>query len=175
MLLFSILLSIVPFFLNVPLVKAHVLERDGAISGIMHMAPDDEPVGGEETPIHIDFADENNQLIISNCECRLTVSTADNEIIIDQAIESSPQTPLHGYTNVTFPRKGIYTVVVKGRSAVVPPFELVYAVRVEREIVPTPIEEANTFSTLPWAKHVVFFIAVALSVGGIVFILRHHR
>ena len=115
------------------IVAAHVLERDGDISAVLHMPPTDTPVAGESTVMNLAFAAGREGFDIADYDVGVNV-VAGGKTIGTATMESLDQSPTDSTATFTLPRPGAYELVVtgqpgKGSSNDVRPFRLVYEVR----------------------------------------------
>lgn len=118
-------------FFNSSAVSAHVAQRDGEITGTLHIDPADDPIAGEESSLIFLFDDETNRFRTTMCDCVVTIVNA-NEKNIKLVSASLPRI---GTLPFTFPGKAVYIVSVSGapkQGATFQPFTLSYDVRVER-------------------------------------------
>lgn len=124
------------FFLIIP-VQAHEIKSSGSLAVLLHMNPDDSPIVGEQATLIFAFTDVKGVFNVKNCECVASVKQKDNQLF-SKALEGAPE----GYGSnasqifYTFPKKGIYQVVISGKHRTGPnfePFSISYNVRIERE------------------------------------------
>ena len=109
--------------------QAHVLERDGDISAVLHIPPDDSPRSNEQTSINLAFATNRADFNIADYELTLGVVRS------NRTIETVTMGPLDGSaTNATasvrFPEAGSYQLSVTGKPAKAGrPFTISFSVR----------------------------------------------
>lgn len=125
-------------------VYAHVLETDGSIGVIMHIDPDDDPIGGEQSTFYFEFKDKENKMKLSECDCAIEIYNNEVKIFSSQLSNASKHAHASGQSSenstsltFTFPAKGIYTMRLLGRPIegleTFRPFKIEDSIRVERE------------------------------------------
>ncbi|HRN95842.1 MAG TPA: hypothetical protein PLD54_00160 [Candidatus Levybacteria bacterium] len=124
------------FVLFHPTAYAHIEKSDGAISAILHINPDDDPVAQEKSSLYFDFTDTNNEFSFQNCMCTVDV-LANGTLIHTETLSQPTLEPftIHGF-EYTFPSKNVYTIIIHGiptQLATFQPFTLEYDIRVEKE------------------------------------------
>lgn len=60
---------------SLSLADAHDLARDGAVGGLLHLAPDDAPVAGRATDVFVDLRQPGGKAVtLAQCVCTLSVA-----------------------------------------------------------------------------------------------------
>lgn len=109
-----------------PTASAHDLARDGAVGGLLHLQPDDEPVAGQPSALFVDLrALGGGAVTLAQCGCTLKVTGAEGS-------QSVPLKDASGHLNasLTFPKPGPYTLILTG-TLNARPFTLRWVVRAE--------------------------------------------
>jgi hypothetical protein len=107
--------------------SAHVLKVDGTVGAVLHVDPNDSPVAGERASIYFDLKDSAGTFSIDQCDCKVTVSKA-GEQIFEKKMTSMAAVPY------TFPDRALYIVSFVGapkNEGTFAPFTLAYDIRVE--------------------------------------------
>jgi hypothetical protein len=131
------------------------------------MDPDDDPVVGRPTELMFQFKDKSSRFDATNCFC--TISISEDSVAQQRIIHSKISDQLH-YTN-TFPKKGIYTIKLKGEPIEenkFQNFEIEYQIRVDKEesgTKTTPNEKLTTDQKIPILVIIVavVFVTIILS------------
>lgn len=93
-----------------PAATAHDLARDGQIGALLHLAPDDAPVAGQRTDLHLNLRYLGGPAItLTACDCRLTVLGAGIRLNVPLTSE-----PGGIGAAVVFPNAGAYTLTLRG-------------------------------------------------------------
>jgi len=94
-------------------VQAHVLERDGSVSAVLHMPPDDAPVAGEATIINLAFSSSDRSFTVVNYQIALDV-LREGRTVQSVTMERLDQSDTDTTATVNLPQAGAYTLSVKG-------------------------------------------------------------
>lgn len=156
--------------------KAHVLKTNNSIGAVLHIAPDDDPVAGDESNFFIEFKDKEDKFTPQTCECTVKIFKKGEEIfsqpLFQNAINPSSNEAVFSFT---FPDKDIYTLKVQGTpiNSSFTPFTLSYDIRVSREIEQA-IETSSENTT--WTRtHIIHAIGVFIITGIVLLaIIKNH-
>lgn len=127
---------------------AHVVKTDGEITASLHIDPADNPIAGDSASLIFLFDDETNRFRTTICDCRVTISSAENpeEKLFDRML------PRTGVLSFTFPSKGIYTVTLDGTPKQGFTFQNIHTsfdIRVDRDAAETQSESIQqTFRSI---------------------------
>jgi len=110
--------------------SAHVLQENNGVSAVLHIDPDDNPEAAVPTKLQLAFGEQNGTFSLKQAS-HLRVDVLQQ----GKQLQQVPVTPVtsddtSGVAVVTFPKVGIYQVVVSGSTPQVPSFQLVYTERV---------------------------------------------
>lgn len=113
--------------------RAHELEQDTGISGVLHIPPVDEPKAGQQTQLFVSFGDKLDRFNLTDCNCTMTFEKGGKTL---QTVPLRPQiagATLASVTDYEFPSAGDYGISVKGHATneQFPDFSLPYDVTVE--------------------------------------------
>lgn len=113
-----LVLSLAVFFVfGLPqTVAAHELKENNGVSAVLHIAPDDNPVSGQETLLYFVFSSTNPRFDLAYCKCQVSYQSSENRletIPISQEKAGSDS----GYASVTFDKPGAYTLTVRGLTS----------------------------------------------------------
>lgn len=93
-----------------PVAAAHDLARDGQIGALLHIAPDDAPVVGQRTELHLNLRYLGGPSVsLPACACHLTVVGAGTRWTVPLTSETSGIGAA-----VIFPTAGAYTLTLRG-------------------------------------------------------------
>jgi hypothetical protein len=135
---------------------AHVTKSDGDMKVMMHLDPDDEPLAGSSTKLHLLFRHAQQSFELSNCDCAVwiapykdlaSIEATGTHIPLSEDMREASDSRVYA-TTTTFPTRGIYALVVEGtprEESAFKPFRVVFDTRVDQEssaVLKTP-------STLP--------------------------
>jgi hypothetical protein len=168
--IFSASLSLLFCACPTALVSAHSLKIDGSMAAILHTTPDDNPVSGRPSKYLLFFDDASGRFALSACNCTVVIREG-NKVIATQTLFSLAQTIPGG--TVTFPKAGVYDLVVTGRpikSDTFQQFTLDYPLRVAPGVNDTP---QSSLPVLLWAG--VGFAACLLIVLTAVWLYYRHK
>lgn len=164
--LFALILYTAYSILHTPVASAHFVKSDGGIGAVLHVDPGDDPVAGEQSNIILEFKDTGNKFNLSNCDCKIILSSSEKEILNQDLEAVAADQSLSSVTPVIFPDKNIYKLKVTGNSTdnSYQPFELNYDIRVEKEGTPasSQVKEESNW----WMDHIIHLVG-----GGIIILL----
>lgn len=102
--------------LGIPKSYAHVHERSGDISALIHISPDDKPVANDEAVIYLGIQDKNENIYVPNCSCTVSIKKDDEEVLKYKIVENSgdDSTLYNAYVPLRFPSEGAYDIVLSG-------------------------------------------------------------
>jgi hypothetical protein len=130
------------------LAAAHEVQNDGNMSVLLHMEPQDSPIVGQEATLYFSFTEASDKFQVLDCDCQLKISNGNNVVKSLALSEVAESFGANVYTTtVTFPKKGVYTVDLAGKSktAAFADFHLNWFVRIERtDAAQTPIDPKVT-------------------------------
>lgn len=92
---------------------AHELEQDNGISAVLHIAPDDNPVAGRDTPLDLAFTSQQPGFDLRYCACIVNIQTSADRLFTASVV-SINNLPTEGQAVVKFPRAGVYNIAVQG-------------------------------------------------------------
>lgn len=120
----------------IPLADAHVHEKDGDISALIHITPDDRPVESEDAIIHFGIQENEKNIIVENCDCEVILKKEGKEVQRYELTEGLGEEALLYNANVPlkFPTSGAYEIILTGNyqgTDSAKPFTLNFATRVE--------------------------------------------
>ncbi len=134
---FVLVLVSLGFSLNSRKAEAHFLLIDHNIGAILHIDPSDDPTSKIPSVFHYDFKDIGNKLDLNLCDCTFLIINNGSPIYsgklgVDKNIQFTSNTAQFSYT---LPSKGVYTLIVEGKSAAsnFPSFKLSSDLRVDKE------------------------------------------
>lgn len=161
-------------------VAAHITESDGPISILLHVDPNDDPIAGPPTPLHFLIKDSSNTFSVESCNCQILIGNyTDRESLAQNAhvFALTENAREHSGSRVysiehTFPKKGIYSIIVQGApkaGVAFTPFKVQFNLRVGR---------ADTHVDTPLTLYLAYGMMVAgatllLFVGYL--LVRHFR
>lgn len=135
------LLAVMTMLCLAPLVgngvaSAHVLKEDNGMSAVLHIPPDDNPVGAEETELDLSFSNDAQTFSLQDCDCQVIVKRDNRTLSTTTLTPALPGATLDGVAHVTFPSVGVYDVVVMGapKSASFAVFRLDYSERIATSV-----------------------------------------
>jgi hypothetical protein len=98
-------------FAHAPAALAHQTAIDNKAAVTVHVNPDDEPIAGRTAYLYVTKVAVGRRARFrwSRCGCRLTVTSAGGEPIVDMDVRSSKAIP------IVFPQDDVYTIGVSGR------------------------------------------------------------
>ncbi len=146
----KILLTFFFFFMAFTQVFGHTLQTQGSIGAVLHIKPDDDPIIGEPAFFFFEFKDKKDTFKASECECTVTILEAGKKVYEDTLmIDEAGKNSMH--FSFTFPRKNIYSVIVKGTSSSnsFQSFTLTYDFRVKRD------STNQTSNSLKYIPHIL--------------------
>lgn len=173
----TVLVLIISFFLIPDKVSAHFSVADKGIQGIMHIAPDDDPIVGEQAAFYFEFRDISQKFRPAACDCTFIIEKEGKEIYAQPLFENNANPSLTNPSlTYTFPERNIYKVKIVGKSITAnsfEPFALTYDVRLERVSKDQPAkpqdgDERNWFEK-HFAHSVNVLISLALFAGFVIF------
>lgn len=102
--------------LFIPKSYAHVHERSGDISALIHITPDDKPVANEDAVIHLGIQDNNENIYVPNCSCTVSIKKDGEEVLKYKIVENfgDDATLYNAYVPLKFPSAGAYDIVLSG-------------------------------------------------------------
>ncbi len=102
--------------LAIPKSYAHVHERSGDISALIHISPDDKPIANEEAVIHLGIQDNNENIYVPNCSCIVTIIKDGEEVLKYKIVENFGEdaTLYNAYVPLKFPSEGAYDIILSG-------------------------------------------------------------
>ena len=115
---------------------AHEMAHDGAVGGLLHIEPDDDPVVGKPNPTWFELTLRGGAALApGTCTCTLNVYAGSYKPGA-KAISSPPLKLDRGreLAAVTFPKAGGYTLVLSGKpksGSAFAPFTLQWVVRAD--------------------------------------------
>ncbi|MEK7585580.1 MAG: YcnI family protein [Patescibacteria group bacterium] len=116
--------------------SAHIMLQDQSIFVLLHAEPGDDPIIGEPATLYFSVTDKNKQFNSTDCDCRLSISLKKRSIYEGEIGANKIPNSRVLQTTFTFPRAGIYEVVLTGQpktALAFQPFKLTYNFRVSRE------------------------------------------
>ncbi len=133
---------------------AHVTKADGPMKVMVHMDPDDEPIAGQATALHLLFKHSDGLFELENCTCTAQIvpykdlaDVAENadKVVLEPSMRESSGSRVYSFTH-TFPTKGMYAIIVEGtpKDSTFEPFRIVFDKRVERSS--SMLTSPSTFS-----------------------------
>jgi hypothetical protein len=135
--------------LGLPLLtQAHEIQDDGDMSVLLHMEPEDSPIVGQEATLYFSFTEASDKFKVLDCDCELKITDGNAQVKSLALSEVAESFGANVYTtNVTFPKKGVYTVDLAGKSktAAFADFHVDWFVRIERtDAAQAPIDPKVT-------------------------------
>lgn len=155
------------FFFSTRVVSAHFFASDGAIRAIIHIDPQDDPVAGEASTIHIDIVDQENKFTYDDCDCNFTISE-NNKEIFSRVLERDDMAhmPIISYV---FLERNIYQMKLTGLPKTANSFQafnLNYDIRVEKGITAKP----------PFVLQIALIVFILLtSIIGFIMLVRYTK
>jgi hypothetical protein len=126
---FLLLVVFTLFALNKPSnALAHFQDNDGAVSGLLHIIPDDSPVIGEEAILNFTITNTQGQFMPTDCDCKLTIAF-ENEVGREYFLDSEAK------LKTIFTKRGTYKALLEGtpkNTKSFKAFKLNFSFRVER-------------------------------------------
>ncbi|MDB5170988.1 MAG: hypothetical protein JWO35_682, partial [Candidatus Saccharibacteria bacterium] len=112
--------------------QAHVSKQNNGISAELHIPPGDSPKAGEPTRIRISFEDKKGSFRLQDCDCKINLEQSGKVLQTSILEPATKGATLDSFSTITFPRVGVYDIVVTGSSknGAFPSFKLDYQVRV---------------------------------------------
>lgn len=139
-------------------VSAHTEESDGTLSAVLHIYPDDHLKSKTPTTYRLSFTDSAGQFSLMHCDCTAEFKDNDQVISSEKLVPINPTTSANG---VTFPRAGIYELVVSGQSVQsdsFKPFVLTFSLKADPQ---DTVESSQSVSPL-LALGLVAMVALVL-------------
>ena len=163
------------FALGTASAEAHVIEGDGPVSTLLHVAPNDTPVPGEPSFLHFQFSDPQGEFTGGQCDCVVIIRQGEDLVsytLFENETRAHVRTASFPFT---FPSEGIYEIHVDGAprgGATFEPFSFTYEVKVSQ----MPLLLWSGFSRHVWhegrlSPHVIHLLGagvVALAFGVLV-------
>jgi hypothetical protein len=94
--------------------QAHVLESDGDVSAVLHIAPDDAPLAGRATDLSLAFTSSAAGFDINNYHITVQLLRSD-KVLTSSQLQSDSGSSRDGSASVTFPEAGAYRLQVSGQ------------------------------------------------------------
>jgi hypothetical protein len=168
-LLFSISYHLLP----ITSVFGHILETNGSIGAVIHIAPEDDPVAGELSSFFFEFKDKEGKFKPENCDCTVSITQAGREIYSQPLFKNSTNPSLDNVSlTYTFPQKDVYEIKIIGKpisSDSFKPFTLTYTVRIDKESE-SKLSSPETITLTNWfSEHLILLLGAVII--GILFIL----
>jgi len=112
---------------------AHVLKENNGVAVVLHIAPDDNPMAGQDTTLELSFGSDNGAFSLAHCNCMLAVRQSGRQLS-QTSIQPVGNAATEGRATVHFPFMSVYDVVVSGTATdgSFAAFRLDYEVRVAR-------------------------------------------
>jgi hypothetical protein len=111
--------------------SAHTAAKDGKISALLHIDPNDDAKAGQVNIIHIYFNDLDERFTMEGCDCRIKINQ-DKEVLLDKPLDTAAVKT--GTTKVFLPQDNFsYDVVASGTpktAGFFQPFKLVFDIDV---------------------------------------------
>jgi len=168
--LFAVSLLISSIALTHP-VSAHTTRVDGPISVQLHIEPNDLPVDNVPTHYLLSFRDQNSVFSLADCTCGVQIQANGKTI---STVTLGSEAPLATIQTFTFPKPGVYTMIVSGTpksTNTFSPFSVSYSIRVDQN----PDQKKQTDNTPLYFAIGVAAIVVSLLVIGTVLIIRYNK
>lgn len=141
---------------------AHSLKKDGVISAVLHVQPDDTPLSNQPTEYTLFLHDSSQRFSMAQCDCTVNVER-DGKTILSQPLNLNAQNTISG--TVTFPHEGAYEIIFRGKPVVqdaFQPFTLRYVERVKQN--PEVDQQPSSTFTYSMAAIVVSLIVIAFCI-----------
>ena len=169
-----VLFCLVFLLLTPELASAHILKASGSVGAVLHIAPDDDPVAGQQSDFFLQFKDKKNAFVPENCDCIVSIKQEGREVFSQPLFQNNDVPTLdNARFTFTFPQKAVYNLTIEGKPKEIgafQPFTLSYDIRVAREVgAAQATTNANGF--IDWTSrhmpHLIgsFFIAVFVIVA----------
>lgn len=172
----ALVIFLMIFTWQLPIVEAHILKTDGSIGAVLHIDPEDDPIAKEPSYFFFEFKDKENKFQPSACNCKITIFEAGKEIYHQPLSESNINSDSSNFSfTYIFPEKNIYTIEILGKPYLegdFQPFNLKYLVRVANE---SPLTNQNLPTKKTWiSSHLIILISggIILLAGLILFLKR---
>ena len=156
------------FLIFTPPTQAHELKGNGSIRALLHINPDDDPVAGQPSEILFLITDKAKRFNTTDCACEASV-IENGQIVFSSALHKANSSyrgifaPAIPYT---FPRKGIYTVILTGKPKNPDTFEsfsISYDVRIEKD-ASTPPESP--------LKNIIYYAVILCILAGMLYFVK---
>lgn len=123
-------------------VFAHTAAKDGKISALLHIDPNDHPKAGQLNTLHVYFNDLDERFTMEGCDCRIKIKQG-KEGLLDKPLDTAAIKT--GTTKVFLPQNNFsYDVVVSGTpktAGFFQPFKLVFDIDVGNPPADEPVSE----------------------------------
>jgi hypothetical protein len=173
----SFLLPLIVLLLPLFHVFAHQIKSDAGVTVMLHVEPDDAPIGGTTTPMNFTFTKVPDGFSIDTCDCALSIVSYKHLSDIESLGTVFPITPsniVYGTTyrvEHNFPKRDVYALVLEGKPRndnTFEPFSITYDLRVETMIkkvsqnVPVAV---NSAVPAQYLFETIAFILLCILVG----------
>lgn len=117
---------------------AHELKTVGAISSLLHINPDDDPIAGQPSELLFLIKDKDKKFNAQQCNCQASVSY-NNEVLFSSALAKAASSYRGIFAPAilyTFPHKGMFTVTLRGEPKTANDFQsfsISYDIRIEKD------------------------------------------
>ncbi|MBW4062159.1 hypothetical protein HJC99_06310 [Candidatus Saccharibacteria bacterium] len=144
-------------------VSAHQLATNNGMSVILHVNPNDTPVAGGVSGLEFYFipVSANTVFKLSDCHCQVRVKDG-SKTLVDAPLGGMTSGQSQGVANVTFPRLGVYAVMVTGtsKSGQFASFSTSYELRVD-------VWDSSSVSASVKLERIVILAVAVLSLVGV--------
>ena len=111
----SFLLPVVILFAFTLPASAHFPQADGAITVILHVNPNDDPIIGQPATLLFDVSDDDNRFQAANCDCDIIVSENGKQLVNDSPQQVDKSHSIFDFqVPFVFPQPAIYHIVMTG-------------------------------------------------------------
>lgn len=156
------------FLLVAPLAKAHFLVENNNVGVLIHIDPNDEPVAGQKSTLHLFFQTKKGASKILDCSCTLEILNS-GVSLAKLPILTSDKDSQEFVTPFNFPSKAVYTLHIFGNDAGVL-FDTHYDLRVDKEVEKTPVVTLTRSQSLALKLGEIVLIIVGVVISLKLFI-----
>jgi hypothetical protein len=156
---FFLLIALLVFTQSVPDIQAHVLETDNTIGSIIHIDPEDDPIVGEPAHLYFDIKDKTDRFSLQACNCTVTIERNGGIMHTQEFTHTQEKNPAFEYT---FPKKGVYEIVLSGTphdGKSFDSFRHQFTFRVSRTLDITPTDNPYAFLN---NAHTIHYVGIGI-------------
>lgn len=156
------------FVFHIPLAFAHFPATDKAMTVILHVDPDDQPVANQPAKLNFIYEDQLGKFNNQKCDCRVTIYEQGQQLFSGLATSSSSNTIYGNSLPYIFKKPDVYAISLSGTptaAGAFVPFKVSWNIRVEANLTSAPSSERY---------YIIGFISLMLIGAGTIGYFIYH-